>query len=198
MWEQKKDIGKGNWKYKQPINGDYSLPSPIFAKDGNHYHIAFIWKKDASEFGAAQGWTSGIKIPEDAEIVYYLTKKELKKHMQQILGVIKRMKDEPYISHPISKFFREVLGISFGYEKNIKTEITAFINQMTEDSSKLNELLDQYPREIRNQVNQLVNAYKMMEKYYQNLYYWDSEGRGWIPEPTGILQTLTIGKGNFK
>lgn len=180
VWEQKKDIGSGNWKYIQRTDVEHYTPFPIFAVDGNYYKIAFIWQTGTLNSGVVQGWTSEIRLPDDADIFCYITKKELKVLMSQLLGIIKIIKDGPYFDHPTIKFFKDNLGITFGRDMNIETEMRAFIKQVSGDPSKLTSHLAKYPKRIRNRLRPRINVFIKVEEFYEDIHNWDKEGRGWI------------------
>ncbi len=182
IWKNESEIGSDNWLYKQRTDIETKMVFPILAAKGDHFKIVLAWQTESwDESGVDIGWTSGIETPTQAEIVCYISRKELMNHMKQLYNSIKEMRDKPYDIHPVIQLFKEDLGITFGNGLVLEEESIGFIKRIANEAPKVPDVFKKQPREVLNEYQHLNTKLQNMRRFYEDESNWNNQGGAWIP-----------------
>lgn len=183
IWENKADVNNtSKVNYEQRTDNSKRLRYPVLDVNGHHYKIALTWQTaNWDKKGAAAGWTSPIKTPQDANVVCYITRQELETRLEKLLAILKELQTKPYSDHPIIQLFKEDLGITFGQGLDLEDESIGFLKKVAGEAPKMPAVFKKHPDEIRGELRKVWKTFTRLRVFFEDSSNWDNRGGGWIP-----------------
>ncbi len=183
IWENKADIGhRRKVDYTQRLDNPRTIQYPMLEVNGENYKIALTWQTSTwDERGVATGWTSPIKTPQDATVVFYITRHELETSMEKLLTTLKELKNKPYSDHPIIQLFKEDLGLTFGQGLSLEDESLGFLKKVAGEAPRMPDVFKKLPGEVRGEFEKNWQTFMRLKNFLENQNNWDKRGGGWIP-----------------
>lgn len=180
IWKKKEDIGKEKCDYEQRTDIAINTSYPILDWDGNHYKIALTWQSGSMDNrGAATGWTSEIRVPQQAEITCYITRNELKKRLEKLLAAIKDIKNKPRSDYPILQFLKLNLDSTFGRGLDLEDKSIETLKKMAGEAPKVPGVFKKHPTEIKMEIEKMLETFERLKEFYEQSKI---QGGGlWVP-----------------